>query len=85
MHLYGHDERPPRTMLEDGVRMLTAAAALDVVLVEGFRDVPCPLRLWVGPGSPAPGDGLCLHVAAADHADPARVRDVADRILDAGC
>jgi molybdopterin-guanine dinucleotide biosynthesis adapter protein len=71
----------PAALLEAAAAALVATTDVDVVLAEGFRDVPVPVRVWVGEGAPSVTDGLCIHVDAADSATDATVASVADRVL----
>lgn len=80
MHVFTR-EQPAQSLLEDSVRVIVATTAVDLVLAEGFREVPCRVRLWVGGGGRGARDRVRLHVEARDHADPSRVAAVADRIL----
>lgn len=80
MYMEPHDAA---ALLALGIRLVQAAEGVDVVLAEGFRDIPARARLWVGTGGPAVADGLCLHVPSAASADPDAVARALDALMDA--
>jgi molybdopterin-guanine dinucleotide biosynthesis protein MobB len=74
-------QRGARALWRRTLSLLAAEGAADVVLGEGFRAVAGAVRVWVGEGTPPPGDRTVVRVTGDEADDPARVRAVCDAVL----